>query len=276
MRRGSLSRPAGILLCAIFLLAGRLNADPGNGIEPLPEDMAGDYIDPVTAQAVRGFPETEVLNFKLGWSFFTVAEAQLRTEPGNYGGQSALKIQLQARTNSFADNFYRVRNASTSWIRADMSGSISYRARQDEGDRQRDTEARFDAESATARYFNHREGHVGDAVPILPGAFDPQGIVFFVRALDFDVGDRLIIPTSNGKEFFYTIVYVVDRVKRKFLSGRREAWVLEPDIKDVGGVFKRSPDGHIRFFFSADEAKIPLRMESEVAVGKFWAEWTGE
>ena len=70
------------------------------------------------------------------------------------------------------------------------------------------------------------------------------------------------------------MVRVVDRVKRKFALGRYEAFVFEPDIKDLGGVFKRSPDGKVRFFFSADEQKLPLRMESEVAVGSFWAELT--
>jgi hypothetical protein len=119
---------------------------------------------------------------------------------------------------------------------------------------------------------NNVNGEQRDPVEILPGSFDPLGIVFFVRSLDFDVGDKLVIPTSNGKEFFFTIVHVVDKVKRKFLIGKREAFVLEPDIKDIGGVFKKSPDGKIRFYFSADEEKLPLRMESEVVVGSFWAE----
>ncbi|MFP4283307.1 MAG: DUF3108 domain-containing protein, partial [Opitutales bacterium] len=46
----------------------------------------------------------------------------------------------------------------------------------------------------------------------------------------------------------------------------------KPDIKDLGGVFRKSDDASVRFWFSDDERQLPLRMESSVAVGKFWAE----
>lgn len=239
---------------------------------PIPEELRADYIDPVTVPKFAAFAAGEELRFKLGWSLFTVARANLEVRPDIFGEEPALRISLKARTNSFADAFYKVRNASTSWIAHDVSGSFRYHAEQREGGRERDTVATFDPVSLTGNYLNNLTGDCRDPVDILPGTFDPLGIVFFVRSLEFDVGDQLVIPTSNGKEFFYTIVHVVKKVERTFAIGKREAYVLEPDIKDIGGVFKRSPDGRIRFFFSADEEKLPLRMESEVAVGSFWAE----
>lgn len=154
----------------------------------------------------------------------------------------------------------------------DLSRSFEYAANQDEGGRTRETRALFNTNNLTARYINNVNGENREPVRIIPGTFDPLSIVFFARTLDFDVGDDLVIPTSNGKEFFFTVIHVKEKVTRRFRYGKREAYVLEPDIKDLGGVFKRSPDGNIRFFMSADEEKLPLRMESEVAVGKFWAE----
>jgi hypothetical protein len=190
-----------------------------------------------------------------------------------YEGRDAWKIDLETRTNSFADSLYKVRNNSISWVASDVSRSFEYRAMQDEGGRKRDSQAVFNQETLKGSYINHLTDDRRDPVDILPGTFDPLGIVFFLRCLDFDVGDELIIPTSNGKEFFYTNVHVRKKVRKKFkYGGRQEAFVVEPDIKDVGGVFKRSPDGHIRFYISADERRLPLRMESEVIVGKFWAE----
>jgi hypothetical protein len=238
----------------------------------LPEGMEANLIDPLTAPRHPTFSGGEHLRFKLGWSMFTVARAVLKVEPGDWLGRPALEIRLDTRTNSFADTFYKVRNTTRSWVAEDMSRSFQYTAEQREGSTDRDASAVFDTEGLTARHRNNLTGEERDPVAILPGTFDPLGIVFFVRSLDFELGDELVIPTSNGKEFFYTVVRVVDKVTRKFTAGRREAWVLEPDIKDLGGVFKRSPDGNIRFYFSADDQKLPLRMESEVAVGKFWAE----
>lgn len=263
------------LFPALFAVAGVAQAaivPEGSEIPELPPELAVDYVDPVTVDKAATFATGEKLKFRLGWSLFKVAKATLQVEPDSYNEETSLKISLEARTNSFADAFYKVRNLSTSWVADDMSRSFEYSAVQKEGERNRDTQALFDPVSLKARYKNNSNGEEIGPVDILPGTFDPLGIVFFVRCLDFEVGDRLVVPTSNGKEFFYTFIKVVKKVERRFSLGRYEAYVLEPDIKDIGGVFKRSKNGMIRFYFSADEQKLPLRMESEVAVGKFWAE----
>jgi hypothetical protein len=241
-------------------------------LEQLPPGMEDQLVDPLTVAKRDLFSAGEHLDFKLGWSVFTVARATLLTSPGSYGEMPALKINLKARTNAFADAIYKVRNESTSWVSPDVSFSYEYSAIQNEGGRHRDTRALFDPDALTARYINNKSDEEREPVAILPGTFDPLGIVFFLRSIDFDVGDELVIPTSNGKEFFYTIVRVTKKVTKRFPVGKMEAYVIEPDIKDIGGVFKRSPDGKIRFYISADERKLPLRMESQVAVGKFWAE----
>lgn len=272
---GSLRRLLLAVAMATVVKGGCLAATPQERLlADLSPELAVDLVDPHEVQKTATFAEGERLRFKLGWSLFTVARAELETFPGKHHGHEALRIQLEARTNAFADAFYKVRNRSVSWIRRDVSASFLYAAQQSEGGDDRNTRAVFDPEELTAYYENLLKDEVRDPVDILPGTFDPLGIVFFVRALDFEVGDRLVIPTSNGKEFFFTVVHVVDRVTRRFAFGKREAFVLEPDIKDLGGVFKRSPDGYLRFFFSTDERKLPLRMESKVAVGRFWAELT--
>jgi hypothetical protein len=262
-----------ILLLA--LLAPGLHGDDGIVpiMEQIPDDLKADLVDPLTVEKRPPFEGGESLSYKLGWSMFTVARSTLTCAEGSYNDRPAMEINLKTRTNSFADTLYKVRNHSISWIDADVSWSYEYKAVQDEGGRHRNTIATFDPDALTGNYVNHNSEDTWDTIQILPGTFDPLGIVFFLRCLEFDVGDELVIPTSNGKEFFYTIVRVTKKIRKKFrYGGRQEAWVLEPDIKDVGGVFKRSPDGNIRFYISADERKLPLRMESEVAVGSFWAE----
>lgn len=245
---------------------------PSGGELAPPSELVPHLVDPLQVEKFIPFSGGERLSYKIGWSLFTVAQAELDVASAGYQDRDAFCITLQARTNGFADAFYRVRNHSTSWTASDMSRAFEYNAVQDEGGRERNTTARFDTEALTAQYLNHENGEEREPIPVMPGTFDPLSIVFFVRSLDFEVGDRLVVPTSNGKEFFYTIIDVKKKVERDFPIGRREAYVLEPDIKDIGGVFKRSPNGRIRFYMSADAEKLPLRMESRVAVGKFWAE----
>ena len=243
----------------------------------LPPELEAKRVDPITIEKNLSYLEGERMHFKLGWSIFTVASSIMEVSPITHEGEDAVEISMQTRTNSFADKIYRVRNHSRSIIAADGSRSPQYDAQQEEGSRSRNTSVFFDAEAGTARYVNHKNGENRAPIDVMPGTFDPLGIVFFVRSLDIAVGDELVIPTTNGKEFFFTIVRVTKKVKRKFgLRQKREAFVLEPDIKDLGGVFKKSPDGKIKIFLSADDEKLPLRMESEVAVGSFWAELSEE
>lgn len=260
------------LLSAATAFPESETAVAGGLLDQMPPEMEAHLIDPLTIEKSIPFAAGEHLRYKIGWSMFTVARADMKVQAGEFGGTPAFGISLETRTNKFADSFYKVRNQTGSWIARDASRSYQFTARQSEGERERDVVATFDTENLLVHYVNHTRGEEHEPVEILPGTFDPMGIVFFVRSLHLEVGDHLVIPTSNGREFFFTIVRVVDKVKRKFLIGTREAYVLEPDIKDLGGVFKKSKDGQVRFFISADEQRLVLRMESEVAVGKFWAE----
>ena len=238
----------------------------------LPADLTAKRVDPLTVE--KNIPDITAvkMNFKLGWGIFTVAKSTMEITTIKYNERDAIQISAQTRTNSFADAIYRVRNHAISIVSADVSQSFEYNAKQEEGDRRRDTVVYFNTEEETARYVNNKNGENRAPIDILPGTFDPVGLSFFIRCLDIKVGDELVIPTSTGKEFFFTIVRVKKKVKRKFAIGKYEAFVLEPDIKDVGGVFKKSPNGKVRIFLSADDQKLPLRMESQVAVGSFWAE----
>lgn len=242
----------------------------------LPPELAAALVDPLTVAKRPLFAAGEQLRFRIGWSMFTVAHAEMRVETLPFGGgaESAVRIDLKTRTNSFADTFYKVRNESWSWIAADASHSLEYGAVQQESNRNRDTLVSFDPQQSTAWRHDRIKDEKTAPISVLPGTFDPLGIVFFVRSLSFDVGDVLVIPTTNGREFFFTIVRVTGVTERRFAIGKRRAYILEPDIKDIGGVFRRSPNSKIRFFLSADAQKLLLRMESEVSVGKFWAELT--
>ena len=50
------------------------------------------------------------------------------------------------------------------------------------------------------------------------------------------------------------------------------AFLIEPDLKDVGGVFEKSKDAKIKIWVTADHRRIPVRFESKVVVGSFVAE----
>ena len=52
-------------------------------------------------------------------------------------------------------------------------------------------------------------------------------------------------------------------------AGTYKAIGTVPEMKDLSGVFKKSPDGVLRIWYSADSLKIPVKISSKVIVGSF-------
>jgi hypothetical protein len=51
--------------------------------------------------------------------------------------------------------------------------------------------------------------------------------------------------------------------------GPLDCFRVEPETRDLGGVFKKSDDARIEMWFTADERRIPVRIRSKVVVGHF-------
>ena len=67
-------------------------------------------------------------------------------------------------------------------------------------------------------------------------------------------------------------VQIVGREEVKLSSGTYDTYLLEPELKDLGGVFKKSKNAKIQVWITADERKIPVKVKSKVVVGSFVAE----
>jgi hypothetical protein len=55
-------------------------------------------------------------------------------------------------------------------------------------------------------------------------------------------------------------------------GGRFETYLIEPELKDIGGVFKKSKDAKIQLWVTADERRLPVKIASKVSVGSFVGE----
>lgn len=225
---------------------------------------------PLAAQSA--FYPGEKLTYSLKWSFIKVGEATLEVEETTFNEEPAYRIILTARTNSFADTFYKVRDRMESIITHDASYSLHYEKDQKEGKHEKDIVVRFDWENGYAHYTNY--GEPREPVALSEGMFDPLGIVYGVRQLALQIGQQLEIPTTDGRKAIMTEVDVVKKTRVKVPLGRFDAIIVEPNTKDIGGVFEKSDDATIRFWLSDDERKIPLQLKSKVVIGSFIAELT--
>ena len=51
-----------------------------------------------------------------------------------------------------------------------------------------------------------------------------------------------------------------------------ETYLVEPDLKYLGGVFKKSEDAKLQIWVTTDERRVPVRIKSKLVVGSFVAE----
>jgi hypothetical protein len=212
----------------------------------------------------------ERLEFDMKWGFFPVGSASmelLASEPSRPDG--AKLVRFQVRTNSFADNFYKVRTSVSSTIDPFFSRTLRYEKIQHEGSTQREIVVEYDYPNKVARY---RQKGQSEMVTEIPGpVFDPLSIAYFFRLHPLVQNGERRLPTCDGKKFREVIVKAGRREKIKLPGGEIYAVPTTPKMENLGGVFNKSPKGMLEVWYSDDQRRVPVRISSKVVVGSFTA-----
>jgi hypothetical protein len=225
------------------------------------------------APAVQGnIPHGERLVYEIRWMRIPAGEAVLEAAtPEHLGSQPTRHFIMTVRTNAFVDTFYKVRSRIETWMDPDVSRSLQYRKQQREGGhRPRDVQVDFDWSQRLATYTNRGESR--PPVPLRPGTVDPLAALYFTRRATLTPGTQIDRPVCDGKKMVIGRARVTGKEKIEVPAGVFNTVVIEPDLRDVGGVFEKSPDARIRLWLSDDARRIPVRIQSEVVVGYFVGE----
>ena len=216
------------------------------------------------------FEPGEKLHFEVWWGFIRAGEATLQVLPiEEVNGEKVLRFLMSARTTSFVDVFYKVRDTYESLTDIGMNRAIHYRKKK-EGHKKKEVLVRFDWEKMETQYV--KTGEDWKPVPLISGSFDPLSVFYAFRTHDLEVGKELSVPVSDGKKCVIGVAKVLKKERIKVKMGEYDAYLIEPDMQDIGGVFEKSDDANIKVWVTADDKKIPLRFKSKVIVGSFVAE----
>ena len=128
---------------------------------------------------------------------------------------------------------------------------------------------RFDYDRNLAFYSNY--GKLEREIPIRPVSFDPLSIAYLFRLGEIKTGVKRSFPTCDGRVLQDVVVAVQEKEKLRVAAGKFEVFEATPALKNLRGVFKKSPRGVLRIWYSADARRIPVKMASKVAVGSFTA-----
>ena len=225
--------------------------------------------------AVTAFAPGEQLAYRLRWTIVDAGEAHLTVNPmATIDGQEAYHFNLSVQSNAFIDAFYKVRDKVDAFADATLSRSVYYMKEQREGRTERDVTVEFNWTDGTARYTKvEKEGTEVKTTPLMPGSFDPLSAFFYVRSVPI-TGPGMIIerPITDGNKNVIGQVRVVKRETIKVRGKKYDTYLIEPDLKHVGGVFEKSPGAKIQIWVTADERQIPVLLKSKVVVGSFVGE----
>jgi hypothetical protein len=213
----------------------------------------------------------EKLTYLLKWTIIPAGESVLEVLPmESIDGVKSYHFLLTVKSNTFIDTFYKVRDRIDAYANTEMTHSVWYKKKQREGSTQRNIVVNFDWQNNKAQYTNFEEKR--PPIDIMPGSFDPLSAFYFVRLFDFQKKSTIEHPVTDGKKCVIGKLSVIKKETLKLESGTYDTYLIEPELKHIGGVFEKSKDAKIQLWVTADKRKIPVKIKSKVVVGSFSGE----
>lgn len=222
------------------------------------------------AEAVSALPFKvgEKLDYDLSWGFLPVGEATMEVHSlQEVKGELCYLVRFSVRTNSFADRFYKVRTTIESAVSSDFRKSIRYRKIQVEGKTRRNISVDFDYIENKANYY--QDGSLHSSISIPNEVFDPLSIAYLFRLKNLKTNQETTLPTCDGKNFRKIVVKAGLSKRVSVPVGVFDAIETIPEMQNLRGVFKKSPNSILRVWYSTDKNRIPVKISSKVVVGSF-------
>jgi len=219
------------------------------------------------------FAPGEKLFYEVRWEQVPVAKVSLEVRPiEKIKSEPAYHFVFQARTYPALDIVFPVDGIIGGYT--DLALTRSFRLEKDmrEGWTRRIYRVDFDWDRSIATYVSRKKSR--RSVPLTEGTLDMLSILYYVRSLPLTAGMTVSRPLNSGKKIHLAEALVVRR-ETIMVGGRSwPAFLIEPDVRKAGGIFKKSKNPRFLLWISADERKIPLKIVSKVWVGAFIVELT--
>jgi hypothetical protein len=216
------------------------------------------------------FRPGEKLTYQLNWAFVRVGEAVLEVHPiETINGIDVFHFSLTARTGGLPKMFFKLRERIDSYVDVGMTRSLFYRKDKQEKP-VRTSLIEFNWENNTAQYS--KDGETEPPVSLLPGAFDPLSVFYFSRGIEMIPGTSLYRPVTDGKKCVVGVAKVLRREKIRAFGRSYDTFLVEPELKNITGVFEQAGDAPVSIWMTADARRIPIRIEGRLPFGKVTGE----
>jgi hypothetical protein len=213
------------------------------------------------------FRPGEKFIYRASWGVVTAGDAVIEVLPyKTYKGFRTYHFMMETRTNAALDLIYKIRERQDSYPDVQMSRTLYY-SKKSSGEHPRDTVVTFDWEKMTATYTSF--GQTEKTIPIQAGTFDPLSLFFVVRLHTLKEGNVLEIPVTDGKKMIATKARV-DRREKLVIDGKSyDTYLIIPEMERLDKVFGKEREPDMKLWYTADEKKLPVKIQTKMGVGSF-------
>jgi len=214
----------------------------------------------------------EKLTFQIKYGIIKAGEATLQINTHTYKDSiECYKIESLAKTNSFFDNIYKVRDRIESiWDKNELIARRFTKKLQEGSYRQYRIHFYYPDQNFTiyTKFGRKTKKFKEKRIDIPANTQDIMSALYYLRLQEFTVGDTLTINvTADGRNYpADVIVHRIEEIETIF--GNKDCFVVEPILKG-DAIFKQT--GKIFVWLTADEHKIPVKMSSKIVFGSFKA-----
>jgi hypothetical protein len=213
----------------------------------------------------------EKLTFNISYGVIRAAEATLEVKSDSLNGIACWRIISNARTYSFFDPVFKVRDVVQSWWEKDRLRSLRFSKRLNEGKYRQYRIHYNNQETRTSLYRKwslKKQTYKDKTIPIPENTQDILSAFYLTRQQNLIPGNSFITDITTDGNTYRTEVIVHRRETIDSIFGRKDCLVIEPKLKGEA-VFKQS--GRILIWVTDDAYKVPLKLTSQITFGAFTA-----
>ncbi len=257
-------------LACLLLMEGApaLSGRSGGGQQAVRRPPATRALSEAPAQAAVPFRVGERFAFRVLWSKYAVDAARLElsvVESRNFYGRAAWHFRAVAHTMDTIRLLYALDDQFDSYTDAVWLTSLQYEIYLDEQGKQRNGIWRMTTTDDPASP-NIATAHV------LPGTRDPVGLLYALRAADWQSNPELRAPVFDGHNLYEVVARLEESSGQitvpagQFVASRISLRVYERG-KELG-------DTRFSLWLAQDAARTPVLIEAEVPLGTARVELT--
>lgn len=219
------------------------------------------------------FHDGESLTFTATWTGISVGDATMTVDTGGtFEGKPAIHLKASASSGRAFSLFFSIKDAGESWIDPEGLYSLGFVSDQKEGsieDYQKWV-MDYDRNVATRHRARRKDGgavknsskdyklsrtHVQDAF----------SMTYFFRAFPIKVGSKLESDVFVSRKVWNLKVEVLSQEKVKVPAGTFDCLKVKPEVSLNG---EKQNKGQMIIWVTNDERKMPVKIQSEIPLGK--------